>query len=259
MTTRRTSSAPPRRNVRTSPKRTSGRVPMEVREARRRKRHRQVIRNRIIFGAACLAILALIITLVVRLISALVNSNKPVETSTLTFDKDGSVVFEEIAEFDSELYSEKDLKRFVRSEIEEYNEKAADDKITLEKIKIKNDKCYIKTGYSTADIYADYTDYATYFGTIEEAYADGYTFDGKFAEVSEGIKGQLLSTDIQNDYAGCYVAVVNENCDIVVPGNIVCISDESTSVTDANSVRISQADGNPDATNTVYIIFSIKE
>ena len=231
----------------------------ELAAARRRKRHREVIRNRIIFGIACLAILALIIFGISKLISALFGNSSQVESSKLTFRSDGSVYFEEVTDFDEDIYSKSDLKAYVKDLIASYNETSGEYVISLDDLKVKNSEAYIATTYASYEDYASFTSYPLYFGTIEDASAAGYDFSGNFCEVTDGQKGETVDTDLLTDFAGCYVAVVGENVEVEVPGTVVLVSDTSTEVLDFDEVGIAQADGNEDATDLVYIIFSLEE
>lgn len=232
----------------------------QMRAARRKKRHREVIRNRIIFGISCALILILIIFIISRIVSAVVGRGSAADTSTLTFKDNGSVVFEEVADFDKDVYSDKELKRYTKQLITSFNEAAGDDSIVLDKFKIKKDKVYIKTTYSSADIYSTFTSYNVYMDKVENAYDAGYTFaDATFSTVVDGNKLEATEANVIADYAGYYVAVVKENTTVVVPGDIVLVSSISTDVKSNNTVCISQADGNNDATDMVYIIFEKDE
>ncbi len=233
-------------------------VSPQAREARRRKRHRQVIRNRIIFAVACLLILSLIVFGIVKLVGTIKRVTATAETSTITFLDDGKVIFEEIEDFPQDTYSKKDFKKYTKELIKDFNESNKDSQVELKKIDFDKDNCYVKSAYSSAEAYSSFSSYKTYYGTIEQAFDKGYKFADSFAEVIDGTKGQVLATDILNEYAGCYVVIVNENVNVKVPGDILYITDANTDVVDTDEVSISPPNGNADATNTVYIIFSMK-
>ena len=140
----------------------------------------------------------------------------------------------------------------------DFNESNHDSQVELKKLDFDKDNCYIKSAYSSAEAYSSFSSYKTYYGTVEQAFDKGYKFADSFAEVINGTKGQVLATDILNEYAGCYVAIVNENVNVKVPGDILYITDANTDVIATDEVSISPPNGNSDATNTVYIIFSMK-
>lgn len=239
--------------------RRTGASSKELQAARRKKRHRRVVRNRIMFATACILILILIIFIISKLVAAVIGRGKPAEVSTLTFNTDGSVVFEEVIPFDEEKYSPKDLKSFTRDMISSFDEAAGDEAIVLDKIKVDDGQAYIKTKYSTADNYAAFTSYSVYMNTVEAAGEAGYAFDTTFCQVIDGVKGDVLNTNVLSEFTGCYVAIIEENVTVNVPGDILFISSVSTEMVDNNTVTIAQKDGNPDATDRVYIIFSMEE
>ncbi|MCR5417269.1 MAG: hypothetical protein K6E79_10790 [Pseudobutyrivibrio sp.] len=227
----------------------------ELSAARKKKRQREVMRNRIIFGAACLAVLLLLIFGIVKLITGIIGANKVADTSTLTFKEDGSVVLEEITDFDGEGYSKSDLKKYTEDIIDSFNETYGEKAITLDKVTVKGDQAYMKTTYSSAEAYSAFTSYTCYNGTVENAADAGYTFDDIFAAVVDGVKGDTVDYNSAGDFAGYNVIFVQENVNVVVPGQISYVSNNSTSIVDGNTVAISQDDGNADAADLITIIY----
>lgn len=230
----------------------------QLQAARRRKRHREVIRNRIIFGVVCLAILILVIFLIYKLVTALLSGvgSSASDTSRLTFEEDGSLTFEEVTDLDSADYDKDQLKDYVTGLIDSFNETYGSEAITLEECSVKSDQAYVKTSYDSPDTYTSFTSYVTYCDTVENAYEAGYDFTDTFDTVSDGAKGQVVETSGISDFTGMQVAIVKENVQVVVPGDIAYISDRSTELVDSHTVNISPADGNMDSADLVYIIYS---
>ncbi len=228
----------------------------ELQAARRKKRHMEVIRNRIIFAAAIAVILLLIIFVISKIIGAIIGAGQMPETSTLTFNSDGTVTFEEVVDFDTDTYSKSDLEDSTEELIESFNEAYGDEVITLDKIKVSGDTAYLKTTYADASTYASFTTYDCYCDTVENAIDTGYDFSEIFAEVTDGEKGSTVDVDYTTDFAGYNVAIVDENVNVVVPGTINYISNTSTDVISEDTAVVSQADGNTDVTDIVYIIYT---
>lgn len=228
----------------------------ELSAARRKRRQREVMRNRIIFGVVCVAIFALLVFLIIKVAGLAMNSGSMPETSTLTFDKSGKVVFEEVTDFDAETYSKSELKTYTNDLIESFNETYGKDAITLDKLKVSGDKAYIKTTYHDAEAYSAFTSYQTFNASFEEATEAGYDFEELFCTVADGTKATGQAVIAADTFAGYQVAVVSENVTVVVPGQINYISETSTEIVDGSTVSIKQADGNDDATDTVYIIYT---
>ncbi len=236
-----------------SPKK-NGVAARELQEARRKRREREVMRNRAILAAAIVLVLAVIITLLVKLFGSIFSS-KAADTTTITFNDDGQVVFEEVIDFDTDTYSKSDLEDYSEDLVEKFNKKSKKDVVSLDKVKVKNNKAYIKSTYKNAKVYSKFTSYKTYAGTYEKAVDDGCKFADVFSEVKDGKKGVGQVIDTESLFAGKKVAIINENCTVVVPGTIEYVSESSTQIVDSNTVKIAPADGNEDATETVYIIY----
>lgn len=229
----------------------------ELQAARRKRRQREVMRNRILFGIGCLAVLALLIFLIIKLIGFVLNSGSVADNSTLTFDKSGKVIFEEVTDFDTDVYSKSELKTYTKELIDNFNDTYGDKAITLDKIKISGDKAYIKTTYKDAQAYSSFTSYQIFNGSYEDAAAAGYDFEELFCPVTEGVKGDAEAMIASDSFGDYQIAVVDENVTTVVPGQINYISETSTEIVDDSTVSIKQADGNEDATDIVYIIYTI--
>lgn len=231
----------------------------ELQAARRKRRQREVMRNRIIFGVICVAVLALLITLIIKLGAALLSSSGTADSSTLTFTKSGEVVFEEVTDFDTDTYSKSDLKSETKDLIKSFNNKYGENAISLKRITFRKGQVYIKTTYKDADCYAAFTSYKTYNGSYVGAVEAGYDFADLFSTVADGKKSAGKSVNADSTFEDYQVAVVDENVNVVVPGQIAYVSDTSTEIVDDNTVRISQSDGNNDATDLVYIIYSTEK
>lgn len=230
----------------------------ELQEARRKRRQREVLRNRIIFGAGIIIVAALLIFIIIKLIGIALNSSKTADTSKLTFTADGQVVFEEVTDFDSDTYSKSEFKSYTTDLIDSFNDTYGNKAIALNKLKVSGDKAYVKSTYKDAQCYSSFTSYETYNGSYTDAVEAGYDFAALFSQVADG---KLLEANVINAdeiFADSYVAVVNENVTVTVPGDITYVSNADITLVDSDTITISQADGNADATDLVYIIYSNK-
>ena len=227
----------------------------ELQEARRRRRQREVMRNRIILGACLALILALIIFLVVKVFGFVFNLGKSADTSTLTIKEDGSVVFEEVTDFDESVYSKSDLKAYTKDLISSFNEKNGKNAVSLDKLSVKGDVAYIKTTYKDAACYSSFTSYETYAGSYEDAVSAGYDFATLYSQVADDALLEADTVDADSVFAGSQVVVVNENVTVNVPGTITYVSTANVELIDSDTLAISQADGNEDASDMVFIIY----
>ncbi len=227
----------------------------ELLEARRKKRQREVLRNRIIFGLICTIVLALLIVIIVKLFGSLIGTGKMADTSTLTFCEDGQVVFEEVTDFDSEVYSKSEFKTYAKDLVESFNETYGEDAIKINKLKVAGEKAYIKTTYKDADCYEAFTSCETYSGDYEGAVSAGYDFGEQFMTVSDGHTSEPQVVDAASLFAGVHVAIIKKNVTVNVPDTIKYVSNANIEIIDVDTVSISQKDGNSDATDLVYIIY----
>lgn len=238
-----------------------GALSQQLKEARRKKRQKQVMRNRLIFGGGCVAVLLIIILLIVKLFGFISGVGKKAETSTITFEKDGKVVFEEVVDFDTEIYSKSDLKDYTNDMISSYNDANEDDSIKLNKVSVSDNKAYVKTTYKDVATYSGFTSYQTFNDTYESAIEAGYDFNTKYSMLNEGTKDsaptltESQSVDTDTVFAGKRVVAVNENVTVVVPGIIEYVSDANVEAISNNTIKISPADGNNDSTSLVYIVY----
>ena len=225
-------------------------------EARRKKRRRRVIRNRIIFGSVCAVALALIIVIIVKLFGLIFGGSQGADVSTLTFKDNGSVVFEEVVDFDTDTYSKSELKSYTKDLIDSFNDTYGGKAITLEALSVKGDKAYIRTSYKSAEAYEAFTSYETFASIYDKAVEAGYDFGEQFKAVSEdGTLGEAQVVDAATTFADSHVVIVSENINVVVPGTVSYVSNADVEITDVGTVSISQKDGNNDATDLVYIIY----
>ncbi|MBO6155325.1 MAG: hypothetical protein J6O60_07785 [Lachnospiraceae bacterium] len=224
----------------------------EERLARNAKRRQAIIRRRRIAIAAIIAAIVLVVVIAIVAVTKLFGNEA--ETSTLTINDDGSVVCEEVVDFDKDYYSKADLKSFIKKQVEEFN-KANNTSIKVNKVKAGKDSAYAKVTYGSVAEYADFTHYPLYSGSVNAALNDGYNFVDSFVNVKDGTKGDEVEIiDVTSDKEA-NVIVVKENITVTVPGKITYVSDKNTTMVDESTVAIAQADGNNDATQVTYIVY----
>ena len=234
----------------------------EYQELRKKKRQQQVRRNRIVFATVCVVFLLLVIFLFTKLFGFISGSGKKAETSTITFESDGKVVFEEIVDFDTDTYSKSELKDYTKDLISSYNDTCGEEAIELDKVSVSGGKAYVKSTYRNVDDYSAFTSYQTYSGTYEGALEASYDFSTQYCMLTVNNEteevsltdGQSIDTD--TTFAGKKVIIVDENVTVVVPGTIEYVSDANVEAISENTIKISSADGNEDATSLVYIIYT---
>ena len=191
-------------------------------ESRRHRRHKQVIRNRIIFGFAVIIIVALIILGVVKLVTSIDTDDYVMATtSTLHLNSDDTVTYEEISDFDEEEYSVDELKDFVDEEISDYGKG-----VKLKSLKVDENVATLKMEYSSASDFKDFSGYDFYMGTVSGALAEGYEIDESLYEVSKGEDSEALN--IYDIDGPAKIIILSEKVAVKVKGKITYASDNVT-------------------------------
>ena len=100
--------------------------------------------------------------------------------------KDGKIVSTDVENFDEKTYDKDGLKEYVKNEIDTYNEKNGKGSVSLKKLDTGEKKATLTIAYRTAEDYQKFNDMELYTGSVAEALAAGYSFDGSFASVKNG-------------------------------------------------------------------------
>ena len=212
----------------------------------------KAIRNRLI--ALCVIAVAVIGAVAFFVCKMLGVFDKQTEVSTLTLTDDGKVICEEVTTFDESFYDKGELKKFIKSEIDKYNQKAGSGKVKLDTLKVSGKTAYAKTIYASCEDYQAFTGIDVYAGTVKKA-KKSYDFQDAFVTVKEGVKGTQAETLDITSQGKLKVLIVKENINVIVPGEIIYVSDGATTMVDKNTVSIAQPDGNQDATQLTYILY----
>lgn len=147
-------------------------------------------------------------------------------TSVVFLLEDGSVVSNDVIYFDTSVYDQTELGLFVEESIRTYNNKYGEDTVVKESLTIENDVASLILTYKDAATYSDFSGIDLFLGSIAEAVAKGYQFDGKFAKIVDG-KAVECSVSEFTGLSDLKVAIIKANTKIQVEGEIVYISAEN--------------------------------
>ncbi|MCR5271983.1 MAG: hypothetical protein K6E13_03255 [Lachnospiraceae bacterium] len=143
--------------------------------------------------------------------------NLDVSRSTVYVAKDASVVSVDIEDFAEDYYSEEELNDYISGIIDSYTENYGDT-VKLDSIKVEDSVATVKISYDTVNDYVKLNGLSLFSGTVSEAKADGYSFDGSFYDVSD------MSTVTYSPDSEDYVVVAKCVGDILVDGTIKYVS-----------------------------------
>lgn len=165
-----------------------------------------------------------------------------ITTNTFLIKRNGTLQVAIVEDFDRDYYNLGELNEFVSKEIDAYNSKAGDKKVTIEDLSIKNDKVVMLLNYAGMEHYATFNNVtAAYFGTstqnIALALPDQYLTR----------KGSKVDRATAFDNDKYRVLVIYEPFEVIVDGDIKYYS-ENANLKDDNRIQ-SSSEG---ATVVVY-------
>lgn len=223
-----------------------------ARKKANRKRMKTVRRQYQIFGIALLIVLVFII---IGILAARGVFYHKADATTLTIAEDGTITFEEIVTLDENYYDASEMKSYVKEQIKDFNKESKSGTIKLKRFESHGSEVYLRTEYSTAAAYRDFTKYDFSIGKISDLQKDGVAFDDTFVAVESGLKGSLTPTETVTENTKLNAVSIEENVTVIVPGTIAYVSDSNTTLNGENSVTIAQEDAASDAVVTTYIIY----
>jgi hypothetical protein len=222
-------------------------------KAARQKQRTNIVRRRLMVLAV--VIVVAVVAIVLLICKGLGIFDKIPEASALTVGSDGTVICEEVSDFDEDFYDKSSLKTYIKKEIATFNESFGSGSVKLDKVNVKGTTAYVKVTYVSPAAYVGFTGYELYQGTIADALEAGYDFSDAFVSVSEGEKQDQAKTLDITAQPELKVVILKENIGVTVDGTILYVSDSNTTLVDESTVSIAQADGNEDATQLTYIIY----
>lgn len=206
---------------------------------RRLKRRREQLSRKRRARTAFLAALAIIVVAIIFLIAFLNGAfEKRAGENTLTVEKDGTIVYEEVQ---SSTDDAKNIKDFAQKQIDAYNKKEGSEDVKLERFSTEDDHIYLRTSYKDAATYTDFTGYELYVGTVAGAKKAGYdTSDIAVTKVTKSSPKKIL--------------VIKEYTAVNVPGTITGYSGSGISITAPGTAEIKKSSTDAPA-SLVYLLY----
>lgn len=151
-----------------------------------------------------------------------------VTVNTMLAKANGVLQVATVEDFNQTYYKISELEKFVKDEIDAYNQAAGEEKIRIENVQLQGGKAVMLLTYSGMDQYTNFNDVtAAYFnGGIEDNPLD-------LPSTLVNVKNDSLASTAEilqnNKYK---ILVMNEPYDIVVDGKIAYYSENATFVDD---------------------------
>lgn len=160
------------------------------------------------------------------------------DSTIVSIGKKGTVTTIDVDTFEQEYYTEADFKAFAESAINTYNMSHEVDAVTLSEFSITDSVAKLKMEYKSVDDYTGFNGIPLFHGTVVDAVAEGYKFEGAFLAVEKGeVTGSATKTEILAD-ADLNVVIIQANTDVQVAGKICYVSKENVTVTAKDMVSI---------------------
>lgn len=171
----------------------------------------------------CLALTALLLMLMVFLTAC--GEQKAADTSTVSLGKDGKLTQTIVEEKGTDDYKVDELKAYIEESLASYQETAGEENIRLKSCNIENNIVRICLTYESWQDYQEYNQMPCYYGTVADAAAAGYSFEGSFlTREGESADGSAILTE----HGDWKILVLQEPVHVEVPGTIQYVTEQVT-------------------------------
>ncbi len=162
-----------------------------------------------------------------------------VDTTTVSFDKDGGVTETIVEDFSQPYYDVEELKSDITSEVSAYNSKVGDEQaVTLGDVELGEDKVIrVEIHFKTCEDYKTFNEKELFWGTVADAYGAGYEFTSMRDVQQEGV---VLSASDVLEKGDMHMIILEEAQQIIVPGKICYISDGVSVVEEKRAVNLNE-------------------
>ena len=162
-----------------------------------------------------------------------------VDTTTVSFDKNGKVTETIVEDFSQPYYDAEELKGDISGEISAYNTKAGDaEAITLGDVSLGDDKVIrVEMKFKTYADYKTFNEKELFWGTVADAYSAGYEFTSMRDVLQEGV---VLSAADVLEKGEMHMVILEEAQQVIVPGKICYISDGVSLIEEKRAVNLNE-------------------
>lgn len=190
---------------------------------------------------------ALLLILIATLFTACGKGDK-VSKTTLYIDKKGKLTEAIVEGWDTSLYNEKDLEKYIDKEIDAYEASNKDSSVKLKKFKVEDKKIRVIITYDSIKSYSQFNKVTAFDGTIKQAQEQGYLFEGEFVSTDGKPSITVEQLDGSSDY---YAVILSEKQEVFTDFKILYASTNVKIEKDGKKAVISDEDMN----SPVYLIY----
>ncbi len=198
---------------------------MEKRKTNKRKKGKAARqRQRMIITSTLAVVLVIVIVIGVFVLGSC--SAYESDSNTVYLLEDGKVVLSSVEDFDENAYSKKDLKGYIKEVVNTYNAENQN-AVKQKSLKVKGGKATLVMEYASVEHFENFEGTDIFVGSLADAVAAGYTFEGEFANVAEGkVKVATADDFLSGDYK---VVIIKANVNVSLEEAQICyVSSENT-------------------------------
>lgn len=199
---------------------------MEKKRTNKRRKGRAARQRQKLIITGSLAVVLVIVIILAVFVFGSCGSKYESNTNTVYLMEDGKVVSNSVESFDENAYSKDELKSYIKEVVNTYNADQADD-VKQKSLKVKDGKATLVMEYASIEDFENFEGTDLFVGSVAEAIADGYTFEGDFANVADG---KVKFADSEEFLSGDYkVAIIKANVNVSLEEGQICyVSSENT-------------------------------
>lgn len=168
--------------------------------------------------------------------------------SSLYIEKNGEITQAIVESFAQEYYSLDEFSAMVQKEVDVYNQKLGETKITVESTEVKDSVMYLKLHYADADTYRLYNEEYLFVGSVEDALSEGLSFNMIFRDAD--YEGEYTVADVTENKSET-VAVAKEEGVIQLEKPVKYVS-SNVEILDAHTVEVMPIEAEDEYAYIIY-------
>ena len=192
---------------------------MEKKRTNKRKKGKAARQRQKLMITGALAVVLVIVSIIgVFVLGGC--STYETDTNTVYLIEDGKVVSNSVEDFDESVYSKDELKSYIKGLVDTYNAEHPD-AIKQKSLNVKNGTATLVMEYATAEDFETFEGTEIFVGSIADAVAAGYTFEGEFANVADGKAMPWTAEEFINDTT-YQVVIIKANVNVSLKEGQIC-------------------------------------
>lgn len=211
-------------------------------------------RRKLMLTGGLIGVLVLVIILAVVVLGRC--SSYESDTNTVYILKNGKVVSNSVEAFDENVYSKGDLDTYIDEIVATYNAENGD-VIKQKSLSVKDGMATLVMEYANEDVYEAFEGVDIFVGTVAEAVEAGYTFEGEFANVTDGtVKACTAEEFLAGEYK---VVIIKANTSVSLEDGQICYVSSANTQSAVDGVVVIKEGANLLATAVVENTEAVKE